>query len=267
MTKSFLSFFENYENHHSFLDLINLCKEINNYIYNNDIINSQFFSSFTSTKEGYEIKFDENGKNDYIIDLNNKTIKNQFGYDQIIDDVYENLENLYDNIKNIEVSINIKQIDEKIIIDPFGEENWENDNDIKGFMDIIKMNESFKDELKDKISDKYLSLKHGILELLDNTLDGDIIRLEDFIIDYIEAWKNDLSEPEEIMDGFIEDAEIFDFYLKYQADIDQILSDNDYYDEKPGVESLYDYVIHGTRDAVVYCMDDIKNEIFGETEE
>ena len=118
-----------------------------------------------------------------------------------------------------------------------------------------------------KISDKYLSLKRGILELLDNTLDGDIIRLEDFISDYIDAWKNDLSEPEEIMDGFIEDAEIFDFYLKYQSDIDQILSDNDYYDEKPGVESLYDYVIHGTRDAVVYCMDDIKNEIFGETEE
>lgn len=257
MPKSFISFFEQYENHHSFLDLINLCKELSDYIYNNDIENSDFFKSFTESKDGYTVIFDKNDKDDYFIKFSDKSVVNQSGDNQIIDRVYEEMENLYDSIKN-EILINIKQLDEKKIsindIDPYGEENWDYENGNENIN--FKLNESFEDELKDKISDKYLSLKKGILKLLDDTLDGDITGLKEFIDEYIEP------DSDEVLDGFIEDAEIFDFYLKYQADIDQILLDKEYYDDKPGVESLYDYVIDGTYDAVVYCMEDIRNDIY-----
>lgn len=118
--------------------------------------------------------------------------------------------------------------------------------------------ENFQEQLGKKFSDKFMSLKRGILELLDKALNSDMTKLQDFINKFIDP------ESEEVLDGFVEDAEIFDFYLKYQSDVDQILSDHNYYDDLPEVESLYDYVIDGTFDAVVYCMEEMKKELYGE---
>jgi hypothetical protein len=118
------------------------------------------------------------------------------------------------------------------------------------------INESFDEDLSGKLTETYKSLKRGILDLLDDTLDGDMTKLQDFINKYIDP------ESEELLDNFVEDADIFDFYLKYQSDVDQILLDNNYYDDKPGVESLYDYVIDGTFDAVVYCMEEMKKDLY-----
>lgn len=121
-----------------------------------------------------------------------------------------------------------------------------------------KILENFQDQFKNKIENEYLSLKRGILELLDKTLGSDLSKLQNFMNSYIDP------ESEEILEGLVDDAEIFDFYLKYQSDVDQILLDNDYYDDPPEVESLYDYVIDGTFDAVVYCMEEMKKELFEE---
>lgn len=312
---TFSKYFERYTNYHSFVDLLNLCKEVSDYIYNNDIINSQFFNSFKETKNGYEILFDKNEQKNYFIDSNKETVKDEKGDEQLIDSVYEDIETLYSIIRNDEILINIKQMDENMktfdelmesldylnydkIQDLLKNEGWgdvssdrleqfensdyikgpsneieyvkqmsdwlykiskgELDEKVKSFKEMIKINEGFDDELGDKISGGYVSLKKGILSILDDHLKGDITKLQDFIDNYIDP------ESEEIIEGFVEPADIFSFYLKYQSDVDQILLDKDYYDDAPDVESLYDYVIDGTYDAVVYCMEEMKKDLYNE---
>lgn len=380
MLFNFEKFFEKYTNYHSFVDLLNLCKEVSDYIYNNDITNSDYFESFKETKDGYEIIFNKNEKKNYLVNSKKETIKDDKGDEQVIDSVYEEVENLFNIIKNYEIQINIKQMDEKMktfndiiensyldydkivnivkeefnnseaysyfkddsIFEEFEKSNYINSPsdemeyaeqiinliqneklNLKSFDDIIKedsgldyeeifsllenkgwddlndlafinfesssyfnspsnekeyisqmsswlygiskneinkyrsVNESFEEDLKDKLSDKYSSLKREILSLLDKTLNSDTTKLQDFINSYIDP------DSEEILEGFVEDADIFDIYLKHQSDIDQILLDNNYYDDPPGVESLYDYVIDGTFDAVVYCMEEMKDDLYG----
>lgn len=253
-TMNFKKFFEGYKNYHSFVNLLNLCKEVSDYIYNNDIQYNNNFESFVETKNGYEIIFNKYDKKNYTIDIKKEKIFDDNGNEQILDSVYEDIENLYNIIKNYDILINIKQIDEKM---KTFNEIIEKD-DLKSFDRVIKETYSFEEELKDKLSEKYSSLKREILKLLDKTLNSDVTKLQDYINDYIEP------DSEEILDGFVEDADIFDIYLKHQNDIDQILLDNDYYEDPPGVESLYDYVIDGTFDAVVYCMEQIKEDLYGE---
>jgi len=246
MALTFNKYFETYTNYHSFTDLMNLAKEVSDFVYNRDVVKSQFFDEFKETEDGFVILFNRSGKKNYFIDAKKEKIFDEKKDEQPIDSVYEDIENLYNILKNYELEINIRQMDEKI--KTFGEI----------FIDETPMNEGFEEELKGKLSDKYVSLKRGILELLDNTLKSDTTKLQNFIDSYIEP------DSEEILDAFVEDADIFDFYLKYQADIDQILNDRNYYDDPPEVESLYDYVIDGTFDAVVYCMEDMKKELYGE---
>jgi len=237
---TFNKYFEQYTNYHSFVDLLNLAKEVSDFIYNRDIIHSNYFDRFIETKDGFEIIFNRSGQKNYFINSAKKTVKDEKGDDQLIDNVYEDIEDLYNIIRN-EIQINIKQMDEKV----------------RSFNDVFPVvNEGIEEELKGKLSNKYLSLKRICLELIDRTLDGDISKVESFIDDYINVDNN------EILDGFVEDADIFDTYLKAQSDIDQILADNDYYDDPPEVSSLYDYVIDGTYDAMIYCMEEIKKELF-----
>jgi len=244
MPLTFNKYFEEYTNYHSFIDLLNLAKEVSDYVYNNDITKSEFFDSFKETNNGYELLFNRSGKKNYFIDAKKKKVFDEKKDEQLIDSVYEDIETLYNIIKSYEIQINIKQIDEKV----------------KTFGEIIQeepfINEGFKDEFRNKLGDSYSSLKRGILELLDNTLKGDVTKLQSFMNSYIEPDSN------EILDGLVEDADLMDTYLKFQSDVDQILLDNNYYDDPPEVESLYDYVIDGTFDAVVYCMEEMLKELF-----
>lgn len=257
MTLNFSKFFEqHYENHHSFNDLLNLAKEVCDYIYNHDVIKSDYFDSFKETKTGFKLDFNRPGKKNYTINATKKKVTDQEGNDQIIDSVYEDIENLYDIIKNYEIMVNIKQIDEKI--KSFNGLISGTNEDLKSFKQVNqRLNEAISEELRDKMSNTYTSLKRGILELLDKQLDGDITKVQDFIERYVSE------DSEEVLEGFIEDAQIFEFYLKYQNDVDQILKDNDYYDNDVEVESLYDYVIEGTFEAVVIAMEEMRNEIYG----
>jgi flagellar biosynthesis regulator FlbT len=78
------------------------------------------------------------GKKNYTINVVKKKVTDQEGNDQIIDSVYEDIENLYNIIKNYEIMVNIKQIDEKI--KSFGNLiNEGNDTglEIKSFKDFL----------------------------------------------------------------------------------------------------------------------------------
>ncbi len=103
-------------------------------------------------------------------------------------------------------------------------------------------------EKLDGESIEYNDLKSGVLEYIEksvNKTDKESIKkfLESFIRD---------SESNPIK-GLINDSDIYEFYLKYRNNIDQLLSKKDFYKKNPSdMESfgLYDYLIIGTKEAI-----------------
>lgn len=121
--------------------------------------------------------------------------------------------------------------------------------------------ESLDDKMKDKLSEDYISLKRGILLLLEDSVEDSekLVDVQNFINRYYE------NSEENVLVGFVDDAEIFDFYLKYQGDIDELCTKNDYFKDSPeknNIFSLYGFVIEGTKFAVEKCMKILENELF-----
>jgi len=121
-----------------------------------------------------------------------------------------------------------------------------------------KLNEDIS-SFEEKITGKYKSLKRGILELIDGTINSEeLVNYQNFINKYIE-------DSNTVIENFVEDNDIFNFYLKYKGDIDELLTDIDFFEESArhnDVFSLYDYMMVGTRIAVAECMKILQEEIF-----
>jgi hypothetical protein len=121
--------------------------------------------------------------------------------------------------------------------------------------------ENLEDKVKDKVSQDFSSLKSGTLSLIENSVNdySELVNVQNFISDFI-------NNPDSgNLVGFTEDRDIFDFYLKYQNDIDQICNENGFLDEAPknkNIFSLYEFVIEGSKFAVIESMKILKNEIF-----
>ena len=67
------------------------------------------------------------------------------------------------------------------------------------------------------------------------------------------------------INGLINDSDIWDFYIKYKDNIDELLNKDGFYEKSPeelNIFSLYDYIIEGTKEAVK-----VKINSFGQTEE
>lgn len=72
-----------------------------------------------------------------------------------------------------------------------------------------------------------------------------------------EKAKSIISQYKELPDstiivGFVNDADIYDFYIKWRDDIDEILSGIEYFSTAPSennIFSLYLYIIDGTKKA------------------
>ena len=113
-------------------------------------------------------------------------------------------------------------------------------------------------DIEQRLGDKYGELKNGLVTLMEESLkttkedNVNMIDIENFIGDYISSGKD-----ANMIDGVIEDNDIFNFYLKYQSDIDELLNDTKYMDTTPksnGVYSLYDVVIDGTKQSVLEAL-------------
>lgn len=124
------------------------------------------------------------------------------------------------------------------------------------FVNLI--NESLADELSPKLTDKFKELKEVLIDLIEKSLNtSDLNTFQDFIEAYI---KN--SEETQI-EGLINDSDIYEFYLKYRNDIDEILSEVNFYDKKPSdlnVFGVYDYIIKSTKEAVTEIVKMIKSD-------
>jgi len=67
---------------------------------------------------------------------------------------------------------------------------------------------------------------------------------------FIESFEKNSEDVK--VEGFINDSDIYDFYLKFRNDIDGILNNIKFYDESPtevNAFGLYEYVIKGTERA------------------
>lgn len=124
---------------------------------------------------------------------------------------------------------------------------------VLNFYNYLKENDNIQIEKEDK----YVTFKDAVKEMINNTIkESDKFKTKkDFIKDYL----ND--DTEQTIIGFVENSDIFDFYLKYQVDIDDYLNNElDYFSEPPeqnNVFSLYDYIINGTK----YAVDEFLSEL------
>lgn len=121
-------------------------------------------------------------------------------------------------------------------------------------MKIINFND-FINEQADDNNSVYDDLKTELRQFIERSLKtSDKKTVEDFI----DAFKRD-SEKNQI-EGLINDADIYEFYLKYRNNIDEKLSEIKFYEEKPSdmdCFSLYDFLVKGTKKAIAVFVEEI----------
>ena len=114
---------------------------------------------------------------------------------------------------------------------------------IKRYIQFIKEAE------EPKVSEnKYTELKDEIKSLIEKTIEKSGGEYKSFVDKFVKS-------PEDVkIEGLINDSDIYDFYLKFRNDIDELLNDIKYFDEVPSESNtfgLYDYIINGTEKAVI----------------
>lgn len=105
------------------------------------------------------------------------------------------------------------------------------------------------EEKSDELSlDRFKDLNDELTEMIKKSIGSESNKvLNDFIEDY------NRSPEDNVIEGLINDSDIYDFYLKWRTDVDDILSAVNFFDDVPSemkVYSLYEYIIEGTKKAV-----------------
>ena len=123
------------------------------------------------------------------------------------------------------------------------------------------------EDINEKLKDKELiELKISLIESIENNIkvseneNVNLRDIENFVDDYLSSGK-DANMIAELTD----DNDIFNFYLKFQSEIDELLNDDGYMGKSPkenNVFGLYDIVIDGTKSAILSLLEDIKEELF-----
>lgn len=99
-------------------------------------------------------------------------------------------------------------------------------------------------------------LHDELLEMIKKSLNTNDAKT---VNDFIGAYKLD-SEKNQI-EGLINDADVYDFYLKFMDEIDEILSKANFFEKTPkelNAFSLYNYIVKGTKEAVKLIIDNLK---------
>lgn len=111
---------------------------------------------------------------------------------------------------------------------------------------MIKKYYQFLTEAEEN-SSKFLEIKDEIKSMIEKTIENSGGEFDLFV----ESFKKN---PQDVkIEGFINDSDIYDFYLKWRNDIDEILNDIKFFDESPNkinAFGLYEYVIKGTQRSV-----------------
>jgi len=118
---------------------------------------------------------------------------------------------------------------------------------MKKFSIYLKESEEVKIDTK---------LHEELLEMIKRSLNTNDAKTINY---FIEAYKLD-SEKNQI-EGLINDADVYDFYLKFMDEIDEILSKANFFEKTPkelNAFSLYNYIIKSTKEAVKLIINNLK---------
>ncbi len=112
---------------------------------------------------------------------------------------------------------------------------------IKKYFEYIKE----ADETQNQ-SNKFSELTEEVKKMIETTIGNSGGEFNSFVDSFVKS-------PEDIqVEGFINDSDIYDFYLKWRNDIDEVLNDINFFDEAPTQSNsfgLYEYTINGTKKA------------------
>lgn len=105
-----------------------------------------------------------------------------------------------------------------------------------------------EEEISDENHLKYEEVTDELKKLIDQTIEKSGGEFNQFVSSYLKS-PNDIK-----IEGLINDSDIYDFYLKFRNQIDEILNETKFYQQTPdenGCLGLYDYVILGTNKAIL----------------
>lgn len=123
---------------------------------------------------------------------------------------------------------------------------------IKKYLQFIKEADEttdVKDNTKSETTDtnKYTEIKEELKSMIEKTIEKSGGEYKSFIDSFIKS-------PDDVkIEGLINDSDVYDFYLKWRNDIDEILNNSNFFDEVPSELNsfgLYDFMIKGTQRAV-----------------
>jgi hypothetical protein len=130
---------------------------------------------------------------------------------------------------------------------------------ISNYLQFI--NEDLVSDLSTKISEKNKDIKEDLVKMIQKSINSEDPKLFN---DFIESFVRNPEDSQ--IEGLINDSDVYDFYLKYRNQVDEILSEIKFYENKPSdIDSfgLYDFIIKGTKKAIEDLVSDIKGEISG----
>lgn len=121
---------------------------------------------------------------------------------------------------------------------------------IKKYLQFIKeADETTEAQPAEKSQDsgKYTELKEEVKSMIEKTIEKSGGEFKSFVDKFTK------SPDDTKIEGFINDSDIYEFYLKFRNDIDELLNNIKYFNEVPSESNtfgLYDYIINGTEKAV-----------------
>jgi len=123
---------------------------------------------------------------------------------------------------------------------------------IKKYLQFIKEADEVETDVAQEETDSsdsssFDEVKEEVKSMIESTIEKSGGEFNSFVDSFV---KN----PEDVkIEGLINDSDIYEFYLKWRNDIDEILSDIKFFDENPNdvnAFGLYEYVIRGTERAI-----------------
>jgi hypothetical protein len=100
----------------------------------------------------------------------------------------------------------------------------------------------------DSSDSKYSDIIDEVKSMIEKTIENSGGEFNSFIGEF-------KKNPEDVqIEGLINDSDIYDFYLKWRNDIDEILNDIKFFNESPteiNAFGLYEYLIKGTERCVL----------------
>lgn len=126
------------------------------------------------------------------------------------------------------------------------------------------INEDLTTDLVSRLSDENKDMKEEIIRMIQKSVNSDD---ENLFMQKIESIIKDPKESS--IEGLIQDADIYEFYLKFRNEVDEVLSNNKFFEKLQEFQkennciSLYDLIVKGTLESVNYLVNQINQELTG----